>query len=308
MKNYFLAAVVALATLLSFTSCDKEEEIALTMSGTWETTSVLFPRTYKGQAMNPVKTIFQFDHDHDGATVGYGVAVEYFSNPDFPAAYYHFRWSTWTRQSGDVGIEVKYQETTDVFSVMEPDYDLRDSEWFGQCTINQIPGTQSFRFVRGTAPDVSKVKIWGYNELIPTWKPITYSGVLDVRREYKGVTYKPTQVTITFDAEPQYNDCIVGYEKAYVKEEYSDAPWGSYLADSIRHWSFSSSKDMTIYFANSDDSWGDYRMWDVTATADSLVGDFLVKTNVFTHFNLKRVTNPDWSTITEWGILNRLQE
>lgn len=281
------------------------------MSGTWETSTALFPRTYKGKAINPVKTIFHFDHDYDGATSGYGYAVEQYNNQDLPAAYFHIRWSTWTRQSGDVGIEVKYEETTDVFSVMEPDYDLRDSEWFGQCTINQIPGTQSFRFVRSTtAPDVSKVKIWGYDELIPTWKPTTYEGVLDVSREYKGVTYKPTKVTITFDVDPQYNNAMIGYEKAYVKEEYSDAPWGTYLADSIRHWSFTSAsfKELDIYFANSDQSWGDYRMWDITVNADSLVGDLFVDTNIFTHFNLKRVANPDWSTIKEWGIVNRLQQ
>ena len=41
-------------------------------------------------------------------------------------------------------------------------------------------------------------------------------------------------------------------------------------------------------------------VWEIT-------DPIFVDTNVFTHFNMKRVPNPDWSTITEWGINNRLQ-
>lgn len=309
MKKFLLYAVTAIAMVASFTSCDKEEDIALSMSGVWETTDVLFPRTYKGQPMNPVKTVIVFEHGDNRATVGSGYAVEYFNNQELPVAYYHIRWETWTRTStGEVGIEIDYYETSDIFKTIEPDYDLRDSEFFGQCTINQVPGTQAFRFIRGTAPDVSKVKFWGYDELIPTWHPVSYEGQIDLRRTYQGQTYRPTSVVITFDVDPQFNNSICGFDKAYVRENYDNAPWGTYLADSIRHWNITSNKELSIYLYNSDDSFGDYLMWDVTATADSLIGDFFVDTNIFTHFNLKRIANPDWSAIKEWGIVNRLKE
>lgn len=309
MKRFLLCALAAIVTVAAFTSCEKEEDIALTMSGVWETTDVLFPRTYKGQTMNPVKTVIVFDHDRDRATVGTGYAVEYFDNPELPVAYHHIRWETWTRtSSGEVGIEIDYSETGDIFKTIEPDYDLNDRDFYGQCTINQVPGTQAFRFTRGTAPDVSNVKIWGYNELIPTWHPVSYEGKLDVRRTYQGQTYQPTNVVITFDVDPQFNSNLYGYDKAYVREDYTDAPWGTYLADSVRHWSFyKDNKEMRIYLYNSEESWGDYQMWNVVATADSLVGDFFVDTNKFTHFNLKRIANPDWSAIKQWGIVNRMK-
>lgn len=309
MKNKaILSVIAALMTLVTFTSCDKEEEIALTMSGVWETTDVLFPRIYKGQTLNPVKTVIRFDHDGGTATIGYGVAVEYFNNSELPVAYHRIRWETWTRSStGEVGIEIRYEETGDKFKTIEPDYDLNDTDFYGQCTINDVPGTQAFRFVRGTAPDVSNVRIWGYDELIPTWHQVTYEGQLDVRREYQGQTYQPTNVVITFDVDPQYNTNIMGYYNAYVRENYDNAPWGEYLADSIRHWGMNSSNDLSIYFANSYESWGDYKMFNVSFTDDTMSGEIFVDTNIFTPFTLQRVANPDWNAIKEWGITNRLQ-
>lgn len=303
MRKILFTILAAMTAMTAFTSCEKEEQTAFDLSGNWETTDALFERQYQGRTIRPVKTVFSFDIDKKGSTVGEGVAVEYFDIPELAMLYHHIKWDTWSRKDGSVGFEVLLKETRDKFSTTEFS---NDAEHFsGKCYLNDLEDCP-FSFKRTTAPDVSKARFWGYNELMPTWYPSTYKGVLDIRRQHGGVTYKPTSVTITFDVDPVYNDSHLGYDKAYVMETYDSAPWGGFLADSIRHWSIRDG-NLTIYLAGSDDTTGDYYLSNVKATPDSLVGDYFVETNVFTHFNLKRTTNPDWSTIKQWGILNRIR-
>lgn len=293
-----MAALMA-ATLLS--SCEEEEKAARDLTGVWETTDPIFTRTYKGATVKPTKTIFQCNSSD--ITLGDGIAVEYFDIPEYPVAYYNIKWETWTRNDGSAGIQVKYRETNDIFTTTN--YKLTSSRFSGTADIN---GTDmSFNFVRGVAPDVSNVRYWGFNELMPTWHPVTYEGWLDVRRDYQGQTYQPTSVVITFDCDPVFNTSSNGFDMSYVRENYDDAPWGTYLADSVLDWRSTSDRQMFIYFANDGSSGSDYDFYNVAVNADSLVGDIFVDTNVFTHFNMKRVPNPDWSTITEWGINNRQQ-
>ena len=306
MKKILLGIMASLMAMITFSSCEKEEKIANTMSGVWETTDVLFPRIYKGQTMNPVKTVLQFEHDREGATIGYGVAVEYFDNQELPIAYHHIKWETWTRTpTGEVGIEVKWEETGDKFSTVEPDYMLKENEFYGQCNLSNTEGPKDFRFVRGTAIDVSTVQFWGYSELLPTWHPVSYEGVLDVRREYQGKTYQPKNVIITFDVDPIYNTSSMT-TKAFVHEEYDNAPWGSYLADSLRYWQ-RYDDHIQIYFASTNDSPADYEFFNVQISDTEMKGDFFIDTNQFTPFTMKRIANPDWSAIKEWGITNRLK-
>lgn len=311
-SNIFLAFALAVMGVAMFTACEKEEEIAQDISGAWESTDLLFSRTYKGQNMTTRKTVFVFNNDREHATSGYGYAIEYYDNQELPVAYFHTRWETWTRTStSEVGIEVKYDETNDIFKTQEPDYDLNDREFYGQCTINDVPGTRSFRFVRGTTPDVSNVKHWGYNELIPTWQQTTFEGQLDIRRKYQGTTYTPTSVIITFDVDPAYNTSGPWNDKAYVMEKYENAPWGTYLADSIKSWQINDwiggGKELNLYFANNHTSSSDYRIWNLQFNGDTMTGDIFVETNVFTPFTMRRTNTPDWSSITQWGITNRTE-
>lgn len=296
--------MAALVAAVMFASCEKEEEVALTMSGTWETSSQLFVRTYKGKALKTTKTVFYFDHEREYATVGNGYAVEYYDNSELPMTYHHIKWETWTRKNGDVGIEVDYFETNDKFATTS--YSLDDQNFNGQCNLND-GSDQPFTFRRGTLPDLSQVKHWGYNELIPTWHPVTYEGPLDVRREYQGTVYTPTSVSITFDVDPAYNTSGPWNDKAFVIEKYDNAPWGAYLADSLRSWYLSSDGELSLYFKHSTESWSDYSMNDVKASENELSGRIFVETNVFTPFTLKRTDTPDWTAIKEWGITNRLK-
>lgn len=304
MKKILFVLLTAITALATFTSCEKEEEMAAALSGSWEG-DLGITHKYKGQTIKPVKSVFTFNQEAGYRTSGDGYLVETFDLPELKNVYRRLNWETWTRQNGDVGVQINLESEYVRYHIFE--YNMSDQEFSGKYTLDDktdIP----FKLTRiATAPDVSKVKIWGYDELLPTWKPITYSGVLDIRREYKGKIYKPTNVTITFDVEPQYNTAMIGYEKSFLKEEYSDAPFGTYLADTIRSW-YNNGTILYINFIDSDESFGDYQMWNVTATQDSLAGDIFVDTNVFTHFNLKRITNPDWSAIKEWGIINRLKK
>lgn len=306
-SSKIVSLMAALVAAVLFASCEKEEEVALTMSGTWETSSQLFVRTYKGKDLRTTKTVFYFEHEHEYSISGYGYAVEYYDNSELPMTYHHIHWETWTRKNGDVGIEVDFTETHDKFATTE--YSLDDQNFSGVCNLNDGPG-QDFRCVRGTLPDMSKVKHWGYNELIPTWHSVTFEGQLDVRREYQGTVYQPTSVVITFDVDPAYNTGGPWNGMAYVMEKYDNAPWGTYLADSIKYWSVRDmvgSKELDIQFAHNEDSSSDYKMWSVEFSGDTMTGEIFVKTNVFTPFTMHHTNAPDWSAIKEWGITNRLQ-
>lgn len=302
-----LSLCVALTVAVLFTSCEKEEEVARTMSGTWETSSQLFVRTYNGKALRTTKTVFYFEHEHDYSISGYGFAVEYYDNSELPMTYHHIRWETWTRKNGDVGIEVDYSETHDKFATTN--YSLDDQNFSGQCNLND-GSDQPFTFKHGTLPDLSKVKHWGYNELIPTWHLTTFEGELDIRRQYQGTTYKPTSVVITLDVDPAYNTGGPWNDKAYVMEKYDNAPWGTYLADSIKRWQINgptSGKAIEVWFAHNEESFCDYEMWNVEFKDDTMTGEIFVETNVFTPFTMRRTDTPDWSKVTQWGIKNRVK-
>ena len=89
---------IALTAAVLVASYEKEEEVALTMSGTWETSTQLFTRTFRGQTLNTVRTEFYMEHEREHATVGDGFAVEYYDNALLPMTYHHIMWETWTRK------------------------------------------------------------------------------------------------------------------------------------------------------------------------------------------------------------------
>lgn len=301
--KFFYAACFALMASALLSSCEKEEEVALTMSGTWQTTDQLFTRTYHGQPLRTTKTVFYFLHEREHATVGDGYALEYYDSKEFPVTYHSILWETWTRQNGDVGIMVKYRETDDKFSTIS--YSLDDNNFSGKCNLNDGPD-QDFRFVRGPQPDVSKIKYWGFNELMPTWHPMTYQGEIDIRREYQGTVYKPTSVVITFDVDPRYNNISVDY--GFVRENYDNAPWGTYLADTIRYWQINKywdSQNILIKYGMTSETEGEYTIMNAEFTEDTFKGEIFIDTNVFTPFTLHRTSDPDWSKITKWGIVKQ---
>lgn len=304
MKRILSCTLTILAALCTFTACEKEEETAAALSGSWEG-NMGITHIYKGQTLTPTRTVFTFNYEGKNHTRGDGYVVEYYNHPDIKQVYRHLSWETWTRQNGDVGVQIELECESVRYHIV--DYKLGSKEFKGKYSTKENPEETPFTLTHvDNAPDVSQVKYWGYDELLPTWKPITYAGALDVRRMYEGVEYHPTQVTITFDIEPEFNNGMIGVDQAYVREDYADAPFGTFLADSLRSWSIYYG-EMNLHFANSDNSWGDYQMFNVKATADSLVGEMLVDTNVFTHFNLPRTSTPDWSAIKQWGIVNRLK-
>jgi len=302
-KTIIKSLIIGMAIMVSLSSCDEDEEVAQRLSGVWETTDIIFPRTYKGQTLTPIKTVIQIDQERSTSTVGYGVAIEYFDNQTIPVAYHHIRWETWRRKDISVGIEWDYQETDDKFK--STDYKLNDKELSGMWSLNNDDENKkrvSFRRV-STAPDVSKVKYWGYSELLPTWHQVTFEGNIFIQREYQGKTYQPKNVVITFDVDPAYNTGYMGKDKAYIKEEYDDAPWGTYLADSILFWElWHNNSYLRLYRAEGYDGYNyDYEFHDIQFTDNELKGRVFVRTNVFEDFTLKRVNNPDWSAIKEWG-------
>ena len=301
-KNFLIFALTAFAALGALTSCEEEEEVAQTINGVWETTDVMFTRTYKGQTLTPTKTVLRFDQETSTSTIGYGVAVEYFNHQDIPVVYHHIKWEVWHRKDGSVGVEWYYQETNDKFKTT--DYKLNDKEFSGMCSLNNADNDKKrITFHRGTMPDVTQVEHWGYNELLPTWHPVTFEGKIFIQREYQGKVYEPKNVVITFDCEPVYNTGTVDNGKAFIKEEYDDAPWGTYLADSIRFWDFwTSTADMRIFRNDGYDPYNsDYEFMSVERSENEIKGSVFIKTNVFEPFTLKRINNPDWSAIKEWG-------
>ncbi len=301
-KNFFLLALTAFVALGVLTACEEEEETAQALNGVWETTDVMFTRTYKGQTMTPTKTVIRFDQERNTSLAGWGVAVEYFNNPDIPIVYHTIKWEVWHRKDGSVGVEWYYQETRDKFKTT--DYKLNDKEFSGICSLNDADNDKKrITFHRGTMPDVSKVEHWGYNELLPTWHQVTFEGKIFIQREYQGKVYEPKNVVITFDCEPVYNTGMVDVGKAFIKEEYDDAPWGTYLADSIKFWDYwKASETLRIHRNDGYDPYNcDYELMYIERTDSELKGKMFIRTNVFEPFTLRRIANPDWSTIKNWG-------
>ncbi|MBP5339601.1 MAG: hypothetical protein J6Z14_09945 [Prevotella sp.] len=298
--KFIYAAFTILMTSALFVSCDEEEEVALSLSGTWQTTDQLFTRTFNGQTLRTTKTVFYFIQERENATVGDGYAVEYYDNTKLPMSYHHTQWQTWTRQNGDVGIQVHYQETHDKFSTIS--YHIDGSNFNGKCNLNDGPD-QDFKFTKSTQPDLSSVQFWGYNELMPTWHQTSFEGKIYIEREYQGKKYYPKNVVITFDVDPAYNTGMTVENRAFIKEEYDDAPWGTYLADTIRFWDkWNSGSYLYIYLNDGYDPYHhDYELQDITCTESELKGHMFVRTNVFEDFTLKRINTPDWSAIKEWG-------
>jgi len=107
--------------------------------------------------------------------------------------------------------------------------------------------------------------------------------------------------------DPVYNEGGPWNGKACVRENYDDAPWGEYLADSIRSWrKVGSTIDIDLQTGGEGFN-GSYSLWNVEATEATLKGEFVAATNTFIPFTMQRVDNPDWSTITQWGITNRMK-
>ena len=282
-------------------SCKDEEDLAEGLSGSWEG-DMKITHTYNGRTITPTKTIFTFYREGKHSTVGDGNVVEYYNASDFPMTVYRrLRWETWTRKSGDAAVQIKLENEDVKYSIY--DWDMNEEAFAGVFSTETLPDTEFRLFRLSSSPDVSNVKHWGYNELLPTWHRVTFEGQLDVRREYEGTIYKPTSVVITFDTDPAYNDGGPWNGPAYVMEKFENAPWGNVLADSIKDWRISNdTKEMTIYFANSQESWGDYKFYNLVVNENTLSGEIFVETNVFTPFTMRRTTEPNWNAITEWGI------
>ncbi len=284
-----------------FTSCEKEEEVAAAVSGTWEG-DLGITHNYKGQTITPAKCVFTFNYEGAPRTNGDGYLVETFNHPDLKVVYRRLSWETWTRQNGDVGVQINLNSEDVKYHIVE--YNMGDQEFTGKYTSGDktdIP----FKLTRvSTAPDVSNVKFWGYNELLPTWHPASYEGKIYIKREYAGKDYYPENVVISFDVEPAYNTGTVDLDNAFIKEEYlaeDNAPWGTVLADTIRFWDMWGSF-MNIYRKEGNDGYRyDYQFHDVECSESEIKGVVYAGTNDPRPFTLKRIANPNWSTIKEWG-------
>ena len=301
MKKILFVAIAALVALASFTSCEEEENVAGSLYGSWEG-DLGITHIYKGQTIKPVKCVYTFTRNNDSSTIGDGYLVETFDIPELPVVYRRLRWETWKRQNGDVGVQINLESEDVKYHIVE--YNLSDRDFTGKYTSGDktdIP----FTLTRvATAPDISNVRYWGYNELLPTWHPVTYEGNIYILREYGGKAYYPENVVITFDVEPAYNTGTVDLDKAFIKEEYSadaNAPWGTVLADTIRFWNMWGSY-MNIHRSEGYDGYHpNYQFQDIERSEAEIKGMVYAGTNDPRPFTLKRIANPDWSSIKEWG-------
>lgn len=301
-RNIFYPLLLMVVSMLAFTSCEKEEETARALSGAWEG-DLSITRTYKGNTIKPYKTVVVFEQEKATSLVGYGYMIEYYDN-ELKEVYNHIQWDVWRRNNGNSGVEFYTTDWPELKFIIYDDYEMNDRTFSGvymkddkevSFTLNRI----------STAPDVSKVLYWGYNELLPTWNVMTYQGEMDITRTYNGKSYKPTSVTITFDVDPGYNETNLGTVKSYIREDYTDAPWGAYLADEIKSWRAYDfiGKSLDIHTLDGTE----YSIYNLQASEQELKGEIFVETNVFTPFTLKRVTTPKWSAITNWGITSKLK-
>lgn len=302
MKKILLCSIAVLLSTAVLTSCEKEEEVATDLSGCWEG-DLGISHSYKGQIIKPIRCVYTFSQNSERATFGDGYLVETYDILELPIVYRRFRWETWTRKNSDVGIEIRLENEEVKYHILN--YKLGKNGFTGKYTTQANPEETAFKLTRvETAPDVTGVRYWGYNELLPTWHPATYEGNIYIKREYEGKAYYPENVVITFDVEPAYNTGMVDLDNAFIKEEYKaedNAPWGTVLADTIQFWDMWGS-NMNIYRKEDNDGYhADYQFQDLERSESEIKGVVYAGTNDPRPFTLKRIANPDWSTIKEWG-------
>lgn len=293
---HFIAAL--LITTVTLTSCQGEIENAQALVGTWEGGDLGLSHEFRGQTLKPYKTVFVFEQDNSDSWFGSGYMVEYFHHDMIQEVYYRTNWSTFNGKkeieitiSGDYG-----NRRTFVF----PSSNLDGNIIKGEAKLEGTP-INNFELKRiATKPDISKAQFWGFNELMVTWHTTTYAGPIGLTREYQGKEYTPSNVVITFDVDPAYN--TGGWENCYIREEYTDAPWGSYLADRIKEWNIYGNE---MLITTEDGT--TYSFLYLNVTEEQLTAQYFVKTNVFVPFTLKRSSNPEWSSISQWGITSRLK-
>ena len=299
MKRYLsiLFSCMMLSTAAIMTSCEGEIEKAQALSGVWEGGDLGISHQFRGETIIPYKTVFVFERDRDDDWFGSGYFIEYFHHDLIKEVYYTIRWSTFT---GNLETEITLRaDNRAEGNFIIPNSIINDQEIKGEAKFNGNT-ISNFALKRiTTKPDVSNVKYWGYNELYITWHTVSYTGQLNLEREYNGKNYTPSKITITFDVDPVYNN---GGGSSYIREDYTDAPWGTFLADKVKSWSY---RDDTMWLTTEDDTY--YCFYNATVTEDKISGIYYVRTNESVDFTLHRTDDPDWDTITQWGIESRLK-
>jgi len=298
-KNQLFLLLLLAVGSMAFSSCEQEEETARALSGIWEG-DMGIERVYNGKTVKPYKTVLVFEQEKATYTFGEGYMVEYYDN-ELKEVYNRLRWDVWRRNNGNPGIEIKTTNYPELKFTLYDDFTMDDNTFSG--IYSRDNKEIHFNLKRITsAPDISQASWWGYDEKLPTWHPTTYEGKIGISREYNGKTYQPTSVTVTFNCDPVYNETNYGPYKSYIKETYDEAPWGTVLADTIRDWRVFD-YELRIYTYDGTE----YTFHQAKVTNEEITGEWFIRTNVFDPFTLKKVATPDWSTIREWGIQDRIK-
>lgn len=299
MKNKLLLLGLVFC-VAAFTSCKDEEAMGRAVKGVWEG-DMGITRTLRGKTIKPTRTVLQFNQERNTSTVGSGIMIEYYNLPGLEAVYSHITWNTWTRKNGNVGFEFKVDDVADEKYVFYDDWSMTDERFTGKYPDKNGKDVSVVLKRIQTMPDVSKVKVWGFFDKMDTWYPVAYEGTVNIQREYQSKSYSPTKVTIVFDIDPVYNETNHSSE-GYIIEHYSDAPFGSYLADKVEYWGLYSGD---LSFRTSDNT--EYRFYNTKVSEQQLTGEYIISVSSTQAITFKRTTVPDVSFIQQWGITSRIR-
>lgn len=146
MKKFytFATAMIIAMTAATFTSCDDDQMIGMTLEGTWAG-DMYVSSTWNGRVYEAAYSELEFSSDPFRTTRGYGYWVDYYSNAPWDYLASHIRWEVRNRI-----ISVYFIE--DQYTLYISDYRLDDRYFVGSVYSDDGYEKLSFR-LHSTDPE-----------------------------------------------------------------------------------------------------------------------------------------------------------
>lgn len=126
-KKQLLGIITALCLCMVFTSCNKDEKIAMKLSGKWTGYWGMYYSDDTGKEYDSDHSVVQFIPYDKYGTTGEGYQVDYYTDPESPyeTVSYYFKWQVF-----DKDIYLTYPNNPSL-SVTIKDYKLKKEHFYG---------------------------------------------------------------------------------------------------------------------------------------------------------------------------------
>lgn len=127
MKKTFFASIVAMASLISFTSCDEDVATGMNLSGDWYGDFGMYYEDSYGRYWDSYDTNLSFIPYQGNATRGHGYETDYYKVGPYSEIYHAFEWEV---RNGIIYIEYCGWEDADLDTFIR-DYSMTNDYFSG---------------------------------------------------------------------------------------------------------------------------------------------------------------------------------